>query len=319
MSALPVLLAGTVGVGTQNHQAEMWAPALAAAGLAATVVWLPTGSEQAAIDRGRSLADDLGLALQVSETPDTPAAGAIVCLRGEARRAFAEYAVAQQVPVLLDKPTLDSTTELEAFAAAAGTLPVLPGHHLLSHPGFTRVLTAVRGAEIGLLRAVHADMVTGGGESQADELRNLGVHLIDAMRMLTGPATVRLQAHGGADGGPRTFLGKTDRGVVLSHHISRACAGASLPRQLRLHLRVIGTHGFVDADLTKPALEVRTVDGTTAVPYAGGSAVRHLQMFASIIRGAARPASASDFVTLSRALDGMAESAATGTAVSVTW
>ncbi|MCW2898288.1 MAG: hypothetical protein JWO67_553 [Streptosporangiaceae bacterium] len=319
MSAVPVLLAGTVGVGTQNHQADMWAPALAKAGFFPEAVWMPPGVDDQAMGRARLLAERQNLPLWVSETPETSAAGAIVCLRGAERAAFAAFAATRGLPILLDKPTLDSTSEIEDFAAAAGALPVLPGHHLLSHPSFTRVLAGVRNAEIGLLRAVHADMVTGGGESQDDELRNLGVHLIDAMRLLTGSSTVRLQAHGGADGGAWTFLGKTDKGVVVSHHISRASAGAPTVRQLRIHLRLIGTHGFIEVDLTKPALDVRTIEGTTPRPYTGGSAVAHLQKFAAIIHGTARTAPASDFVTLSRALDGMAASARSGEATSITW
>jgi predicted dehydrogenase len=319
MSTRTVLLAGTVGAGTQHHQAHMWLPALLKAGLVPEAVWMPPGADDAAMERARSLAVSHDLELRVTETPETSAAGAIVCLRGADRAAFAEFAAGRGLPILLDKPTLDTTSELEEFAAAAGSLPVLAGHHLLSHPGFTRILTGVRNAEIGLLRAVHADMVTGGGEAQDDELRNLGVHLIDAIRQLTGPATVRLQAHGGTDGGPWTMLGKTDKGVVVSHHISRASAGAPTVRQLRINLRLVGTHGFIEADLTKPALELRTVDASTARPFTPGSAAGHVQRFAAVIRGEARTPPASDFVTLSRALDGMAASAASGEATSISW
>jgi predicted dehydrogenase len=243
-----------------------------------------------------------------------------VCLRGAARAAFAGFAAERALPVLLDKPTLDSTVQLEEFAEAVGALPVLPGHHFTSHPGFTRVLAAVRGAEIGLLRAVHTDLVSGGGEaSDLGELRNLGVHLLELTRLLTGPASVRLQAHSVNDGSATSFLGATDRGVVVSHHTSRASSGHPVVQQLRARVRVTGTHGFLTLDLTKPRLEVSTVSGTAPVSYAGISVAAHLAKFAALISGAARTAPATDFVTLSRALDGVAASARSSTATSITW
>lgn len=330
MSAIPVLLAGTVGMGHQDHQASTWAPNLAKAGLAPVAVWTPPAVGDAALERARGLAAACGVFLEVSPSPTTPAAGAIVCLRGADRVTFAAHAARRGLPVLLDKPTLDTTAQLTEFAAAAGDLPVLPGHHYLSHPGFSRVLRAVRDAEIGLLRAVHTDLVSGGGEpSDVGELRNLGVHLIELMRRVTGPASVTLQAHASAGGAAWSFLGKTDRAVVVSHHSSRACADSREPvRQLRAGMRVIGTHGFLTVDLTRPALEVRSTRGSKALPFAEPSVVAHLRTFASLAGRsacgvppgpAASTATAADFVTLSRALDGMAASAASGQAHEITW
>jgi predicted dehydrogenase len=320
MSLTPVLLAGTVGMGEQNHQAHMWAPNLAQAGLAPEAVWTPPSVDDLAMRRAEELACACGVELQVSETPTTSAAGAIVCLRGAERTAFAAFAAEHGLPLLLDKPTLDSTAQLEQFAAEADALPVMAGHHFASHPGFARILTAVRGAEIGLLRAVHTDLVTGGGESSdIGELRNLGVHLLELTRLLTGPAAVRLQAHGVANGSAWSFLGSTDRGVVVSYHTSRASAGHPVVQQLRAQVRVTGTHGFLTLDLTKPRLEVRTVHGTAPVAYAGSSVVAHLTKFASLTHGAARTAPATDFVVISRALDGIAASAESGNAASITW
>jgi predicted dehydrogenase len=321
MTATPVLVAGTVGSGAQHHQAEMWTPAFAAAGLEAVGVWTPPTVDAAALARARSLASDLGVDLEVSEEPSTAAAGAVVCLRGAERIAFARFAAERGMPILLDKPTLDSTAQLEEFAAALGEGIVMAGHHLSSHPGFTRALTAVRGAEIGLLRAVHADLVSGGGDRSPDgELRNLGVYLVELIRQATGPAAVTVQANASADGDAWTFLGTTDREVVVSAHVSRAGAGVALPRSLRARLRLLGTHGSLLVDLAKPTIGVATTAGTSTVPFVGETSVAaHLRRFAGAIGGTVRVAPASDFVTLSRALDAVAASAAAGDATPLTW
>lgn len=320
MSAVPVLLAGTVGMGGQNHQADMWAPNLARAGLAPEAVWTPPTVGEDALQRAAELAAASGVELQISEAPTTSAAAAIVCLRGAERAVFAAFAAARRLPILLDKPTLDTTAQLEDFEVAVGAAPVIPGHHFVSHPGFARVLKAVRDAEIGLLRAVHTDLVSAGGEaSDVGELRNLGVHLLELMRLVTGPATVTLQAHAAADGSAWSFLGKTDLAVVVSHHVSRASAGAAGVRNLRANMRVIGTHGFLTLDLTKPTLAVHTIRGTAPRPYSENSVVAHLRRFAAITSGTVRSAPASDLIVISRALDGIAASAATGEATSITW
>jgi predicted dehydrogenase len=321
MTAIPVLVAGTVGSGAQHHQAEMWTPAFAAAGLEAVGVWTPPTVDAAALARARSLAGDLGLELEVSERPSTPAAGAVVCLRGAERIAFARFAAERGMPILLDKPTLDPTAQVEELAAAVGDGVVMAGHHLSSHPGFTRALTAVRGAEIGLLRAVHADLVSGGGDRSPDgELRNLGVYLVELIRQATGPATVTLQATATPQGDAWTLLGRTDREVVVSAHVSRAGAAGGQPRSLRARLRLVGTHGSLLVDLTKPTIGLATTAATSTVPFVGeSSVVAHLRRFAGAIDGTVRIPPASDLVTLSRALDAIAASAATVEAAPLTW
>ncbi|GMA94771.1 hypothetical protein GCM10025881_15950 [Pseudolysinimonas kribbensis] len=262
------------------------------------------------------LAGDLGVDLEVSEEPSTAAAGAVVCLRGAERIAFARFAAERGMPILLDKPTLDATAQVEELAAVAGDGIVMAGHHLSSHPGFTRALTAVRGAEIGLLRAVHADLVSGGGDRSPDgELRNLGVYLVELTRQTTGPADLTLQATATGAGDAWTFLGRTDREVVVSAHVSRAGAGEASPRSLRARLRLLGTHGSLIVDLAKPAIGLATTNATSTVPFVGeSSVVAHLRRFARAIDGSVRVPAPADLVTLSRALDAIAASAATGDA-----
>lgn len=166
---------------------------------------------------------------------------------------------------------------------------------LTKRPGFTRALAAVRGAEIGLLRAVALDIVAVG---EPEGLRGLGAEAIDLMRSATGPTSVELQAHATADRGAMTFLGRADRGVAVSAHLSVVAGESHAP--LRATVRLVGTHGSVLVDLLHPLLEVRTAAGTTHVRFGG--------------TGEGAPSrEASD------AFAAIADSARSGLNVSITW
>jgi len=132
---------------------------------------------------------------------------------------------------------------------------------LTTQPGFTRALAAVRGAEIGLLRAVALDLVAVG---EGDALRELGPEAIELIRSATGPVSVELQAHATADGAT-TFLGRASHGIAVSAHLSLV---AGEPREyLRATIRLVGTHGSVLVDLLRPLLDVRTAAGARQVRF----------------------------------------------------
>ncbi len=166
---------------------------------------------------------------------------------------------------------------------------------LITQPGFGRALAAVRGAEIGLLRAVALDVVAVG---ESDALRVLGAEAIELMRRATGPTAVDLQAHTTADGGATTFLGRAGRGIAVSAHLSVVAGEGREP--LRASIRLVGTHGSVLVDLLRPLLDVRTAAGRKEVPFwpTGDDAP---------------VPEASD------ALSGIAESARFGRTVTITW
>lgn len=166
---------------------------------------------------------------------------------------------------------------------------------LTTRPGFGRALAAVRGAEIGLLRAVALDIVAVG---ESDALHTLGAEAIELMRSATGPTTVELQAHSTIDGGATTFLGRAGRGVAVSAHLSVVAGESRDP--LRASIRLVGTDGSVLVDLLRPLLDVRTVGGRTEVPFGA--------------LGEEKPVpEASD------ALSAIAESARSGRTVTITW
>lgn len=317
MTSISALIAGFSGGPGQNHQGNMWVPALASAGIEAVGVWVPPTTGEREIQNAKAVAVSLGLNLQVSEQPETDADCAIMCLVGEERRTFLAYAAEIDMPVLLDKPTLDTTEQLQSIAGGVGRIATL--YHFGHSPGFARALTAVRDAEVGLLRGIFVDLVVahGDGAYPEGELRNLGVYLVDLMRRATGPASVRLQSHELA--GAWSLLGQTERDVVVSAHVSRTSANASGSGVLRAAVRLLGTHGTLRVDLTRPAIDIHRPGEHRATPFGESSVTALLRSFAAAVQGKGRFSAVSDLVELSRALDGIAESAASGKATVINW
>ena len=322
---VPVLLAGTAGLGHQNHQQDMWLPNLTAAGLRATAVWAPTGASVDERRQCQALAERIGLDPQISDRPDLVGVqGVIACVRGRERVDLLVRARDAGVPVLLDKPTLDSTDQIAAAVEAVPDATVMPTHHFRFHPGVVRALAAVHAAEIGLLRAVAADLVvTGDTTAVHGDLRNLGVYQLDLIRQATGSAEATVQAHciegRGGSGESWSMLGQTDRDVVVSLHVSRTSPGTAASVTLVNRLRLVGTHGWILVDLLRPALQVVTAHAAEHVGYGDSSVIRQLRAFRSVIRGETRVAPVSDLLVLSRALDEIAQSAVDGTERSVSW
>ncbi len=165
---------------------------------------------------------------------------------------------------------------------------------LTVHPGLARALVAIRGAEIGLLRAVALDVVATG---EGDALRVLGPEAIDVLRAATGPTTVDLQAHSTVDGGSTTFLARGGHGIAVSAHLSVVTGEGS--DHLRASLRLVGTHGSVLVDLLRPQLDVRTAAGTTHVPFGGHGAEIPLGEATDIFAAIAESARSGRTVTTS--------------------
>ncbi|MDI6023414.1 hypothetical protein QBL02_07635 [Leucobacter sp. UT-8R-CII-1-4] len=317
MTETRVLLAGFSGGPNQNHQSEMWAPKLQEAGLLASEIWVPSSTSGVELEQAGVLAARLGLPLQVSAMPETSAACAIVCLQGEDRLRFLRFAAERKLPVLLDKPTLSDTAELQQLAELPTT--IIAPHHFSAHPSFTRAMSAVRGAEFGLLRAVAVELVVAAGDGAypGGELRNLGVYAVDLLRSATGPAQLSLQAHG--TGESWSMLGQTDRDVVVSAHISRTSESAGGSGVLRAAVRFVGTHGSMLVDLMKPAFQVQRPDGVTRVQFGEDSVVSQLRALVAHSKGSARVTPNLDLVVLSRALDQIEASAKSGSEITLTW
>jgi hypothetical protein len=166
---------------------------------------------------------------------------------------------------------------------------------LTTQPGFTRALAAIRGGEIGLLRAVALDLVAVGG---GDALQGLRIEAIGVLRAVTGPSSVELQAHSTSDGGATTFLGRAGHGVVVNAHVS--VVAGERREYLRATIRLVGTHGSVLVDLLRPRLDVRTAAG-----------MRHPSF--GVPRAEVSPGDAAE------AHSAIAASARSGQTISITW
>ncbi|MBO9625594.1 MAG: hypothetical protein J7484_04385 [Microbacterium sp.] len=309
---MPVLLAGVTGVGSQDHQSSMWAPRLEAAGFFPAGVWSPPEEGERA-DAARRLAQSLDVSLSTEPSPPAVEGAVIACLRGEARARLLST-VPAGTAVLVDKPTLDATDEL-AHQLSGTSAQLLSGLHLAAHPSFTRVASAVRDGEIGLLRAVMVDLVVarGDGASPEGDLRNIGVHAADLLQRLTGPASVTI-ATASLASDQVTLLGQTDRDVVLSAHVSRIADGDGT---VLARLRAVGSHGHVSVDLTAPALTVRTAHGTRSAGYGADSVTARLRQLRAIADGRRAGETAESWLSTSRLLDAVGESARSGASVTV--
>lgn len=317
MASITALIAGFSGGPGQNHQGDMYVPALTSIGVEVADIWVPTMTSPHELQNAKDVAKQLGVGLQVSANPQTNADCAIVCLVGAERQAFLSYAAKRDLPVLLDKPTLDSTDCLTTIITYAGKIYAEP--HFGYHPSFARALAAIRNAEIGLLRGVHVDLIVANGDGAfpGGELRNLGVYPVDLMRKATGPATVRLQAYQFQGG--LSFLGQTERDVVVSTHVSRTSKSAGGAGVLRAMVRILGTHGSLRVDLTQPAVEVRCPEQRMELPFGDSSVTSHLRAFIRMVQGKEKFASTDDLVVVSKALDDIAESASLNKVTVVTW
>lgn len=305
MAGTTVLLAGAGG------GASAWASRLADAGLIPRGVWSPSGTGEA--DAAERLAHSLDIPLDTGEEVPVGADAVIGCLRGE-RRAQLLASVPDGTPVLVDGLTLDSTDVLEQQLGGASAR-LLSGHHLAAHPSFTRAAAAVRDGEIGLLRAVMVDLVVaaGDGPGAAGDVRGIGADAADLVSRLTGPARTTI-ATASLAVDHVTFLGQTDRDVVLSVHASRTSSGEGT---VFAGVRIVGSHGHVSVDLTRPALTVRTPHGTRAVSYGADSRTARLRELRVLASGTGRGESAASWLAVSRLLDAVAESSERRVSVTV--
>lgn len=167
---------------------------------------------------------------------------------------------------------------------------------LTSHSGFTRAVTAVRVAEIGLLRAAAIDIVAVGTGTAVEAL---GAETIGLLRAATGPASVELQAHTTGNGAATTFLGRADHGIAISAHLSLVAPvdGTAELYRLRALARLVGSHGSVVIDLLRPRLEVRTATSTRHVPFGVPGPQLNIEVVAEALAAIAQSAHSGTTVT----------------------
>lgn len=276
-----VLLAGT---GTarfrQNHQRYMYLPAvkhLLDEGLPGS----PTGvsgvfepsTDPTLRDRAAYLAEASGAA--VTDVIDlTGVAAVVACPDADAEAAgtgwgteVLQAAADAGVPVLMDKPTLLPADVLRAWAQRFPT-GVTAAHHPRFHPAITACRGRIATGGLGLLHAVHGELLVGSGDGPhpLGELRNLAVYALDVVQALCGyplhgKGTAQIQPPGpDGTGESITISARVDPDVVVTLLVGRSGDGDD--------------PAAADTPTDTPAGEAPTGPGSTAPAGNGGSAAR---------------------------------------------
>jgi len=263
---IDVLLAGFGGLGHQDHQTTMYAPAFAAhPGFRVVGVASTEGDEQRAQDAARRLdvpCHDLDTALSTVEAP-VVAVAAPAAVRAQVLTTVLRAGR----HVLADKPLAPTLTQARQVAEAArqaGTSVVVAHHHRL-HPMIAAGAGALRSGKVGLPWNVQADFVVAGGTPcPGQELLNFGGYPVDVVAALTGLPVHRVYA---APAGALTLLAMDHaQGLTSTIVVGRATglAGVNAGGLAQHRYRVSGSHGVLVLDATKPAVTVTTANSRSS-------------------------------------------------------
>ncbi|MFI6299134.1 Gfo/Idh/MocA family protein [Nonomuraea sp. NPDC050790] len=299
MKVLDVLLVGEFGLGHQNHQRDMYAPAFEShPGFRVT---------------GRVEADD----------PLDRADVVSVCVPYERRVEVVTRALRAGKHVLVDKPmalTSDECAQIAEVAAGTG-LVCLPAHHQRFQPAVRVAREAIAAGRVGLPWNVQADfLVAGGGEVwPLGELLNFAPYATDAIHAMTGLPVTAVYATGGArfQDGPEdlvTLCLTHERGMTSTVVAGRTPAtpgsgGLSLHRY-----RVAGSHGTLLADANRPAARVLSTAGAPRGTWAGPSTVDRMltELHAAVVGGRPAELGPADAVAALRVVESARRALASG-------
>ena len=266
-TSVKVLLAGTgTAANKQDHQARMYLPAVQNLdGFEVAGVWAPDvepGSRAAVMagDAGVPLISDVAGAL------DDSIGLVIICpdpARPSELAGLLQQVTDAQVPVLIDKPTLLSTASLTDLAQRFPT--AVAAHHPRFHPALTATRGRIASGGLGLLHAVHGELLVGPGDGPhpAGELRNLAAYALDVVQSLIGDLHGRGHAvitPPGPDGsGESIALSlRCSPDVAVSLLVGRS-GGPDDPTGVAATVhryRILGSHGQLLLDLDSPALDL---------------------------------------------------------------
>lgn len=307
-AAVRVLLAGTGTIGhVQHHQRDMYLPAVTAMDGVVVAGVLP-GADR---DRAEQLADRAGVPVwDTTRTLDTVEL-VIVCpelAQPAELTALLERCAAAGTPVLLDKPTLLDADTLDGLAVRFPT--VVPAFHPRFHPALTAARNRVATGGLGLLHAVHGELLIGAadGPHPQGELRNLAVYALDVVASLIGELHGTAHAvisPAGPDGAGEslTLSLRCRPDVVVTLLVGRAGDGSGAGALHRY--RILGSHGQLLVDLDSPAVEV--IGGSAGRLSFGPGAVE--QLIAATLAGSTRTDLAGA-AALARVIAAFEESAA---------
>ncbi|RAY16959.1 hypothetical protein DPM19_01995 [Actinomadura craniellae] len=300
--ALRTLPWGSGGLGTQDHQRDMYLPAFRGhPGF--TVV------ETAAGDLTTAIAETGAQVVSVCAPPEERAARIVEALRAGCH-------------VLADKPLALDVADAERVAAVAREtgLVCMPAHH----HRFGAAVQAARGAlaagRIGLPWNVQADfLVDGGDPCPQGELVNFGLYPVDVVLALTGQAVERVHALPGRDPARSTLLLLDhEHGLTSTITVGRLHGTAAAPGMALHRYRVSGSGGVMDVDATRPGATVRTASGTRTAWHGPGTVGRMLTaLHAAIVTGRPPEVGPGDALAALRVTDAATRSLTLGTPVSL--
>ncbi|MGI5238325.1 Gfo/Idh/MocA family protein [Dactylosporangium sp. CA-139066] len=280
-----VRLVGNAGIGTQDHQRDMYAPAFAR-----------------------------HPAFVVTDDADAEVVSVAVAL--EERASVIEREIRAGRHVLADKPLAATASECEHLAtlAAAHGVVVVPALHQRLGGALRSARAAVRAGRIGLPWNVQCDFVVAGGDPAPAELLNLGIYPIDIVCDLLGLGVTRVQATGGP---LDTLLLDHEHGVTSTIVCGRIPALRDVPPGgLALHrYRISGSHGVLVVDATRPALQVRTADGSSAAWTGPGTVDALLDVLAAGVRTGRAELGPLDAVRAQRVVEAARQSMTSGRGV----
>jgi predicted dehydrogenase len=300
LKALRTLPWGSGGLGTQDHQRDMYVPAF---------------REHPGFTLVESTADDLTAAIA-----ETGAEVISVCAPPDERAGRIIEALRAGCHVLADKPMALDLAEAERIAAVAREtgLVCMPAHHHRFGAAVQAAKGALASGRIGLPWNVQADfLVDGGDPCPQGELVNFGLYPVDVVLALTGQAVQRVHALPGRDPGRSTLLLLDhEHGLTSTITVGRLPGTGAAPGMALHRYRLSGSSGVMDIDATSPGATVRTASGKRTAWHGPDTVGRMLTaLHTAIVAGRPPEAGPADALAALRVTDAAARSLTLGTPV----
>lgn len=318
-----------IGCGTAAQHIHM--PALKAAGveIVAFASRTPASAEAACARWGSGTAVPTWAEAIARDDVDA----VVIAAPNAEHRAIAVAAAGAGKHVLVDKPMACTTADVDEMIAAADEhgVVLVPFQNTRFAPPFVAAHAAVRAGAIGEVTGVRAAFGHGGPQAWAPNanwffersasgggcLIDLGVHVIDLVRHVSGEDIVRVSAmlHGVAgdvETDAQLLVGLANGAIGSVHASWSSRSGADH------QLTVVGTQGTVHLDSRTP-LTLFTLEGERERVELPSATSSPLDEFLAAVRGERSPSvTAGDGRAAVAVVEAAYRSAATGSVVEVT-
>ena len=309
-----VLLAGWDGLGQQDHQRDMFWPALRQhPGFDVTGVVGEKGAAHAELPAFADVAEAVAA---------TGATLVSVCEQGARRRDVIAAAFAAGADVLVDRPLADTGAEAQTLAEQAERAGrhCIPAYFHRFHPRIRAAGAAVAAGRLGLPWNVQADFFVSGGKAVPEgEIANFAAFPVDAVLSLIGQPVRRVHAVASA----RFSSSAADDIAVLmldhAHGITSTVVVGRRPNpggtgeRLVHRYRISGSHGTMLVDAAAPTMLVDGRDGALPDPSRPDVLAAMLdEVHAIVAHGARSTLNAGAAVAAARVIDAARASLANG-------